>query len=76
MPKYEGLEDDDLILVDPETGKTLRVPAQKIRSLDLDTEPSDFNMRHAANTIEEDKLGKDIISKIKNKIDEWSKKQK
>tara|TARA_R100000030_G_scaffold100721_3_gene94476 strand:+ start:1693 stop:1923 length:231 start_codon:yes stop_codon:yes gene_type:complete len=76
MPKYEGLEDDDLILIDPDTGKTLRVPAQKLRNLDLDVEPADFSMRHAANTIEEDKLGKDIIGRIKKKIDEWSKKQK
>ena len=73
MPKYEGLDDDDLILIDPDTGKTLRVPAQKIRSLDLDTDPVDFSMRHAANTIEETKLGKDIINRIKNKINEWVK---
>ena len=73
MPKYEGLEDDDLILVDPETGKTLRVPAQKIRNLDLGVEPADFSMRHAISTIEENKIGKDIINRIKNKINEWVK---
>lgn len=76
MPKYEGLEDDDLILIDPDTGKTLRVPAQKIKSLDLGMEPADFTVKHAASTIEEEKLGKDIISRIKKKVDEWSKKQK
>ena len=75
MPKYEGMDDDDLILIDPETGKTLRVPAQRIKSLDLGVEPADFHVRHAANTIEEDKLGKDIISKIKKKINEWVKEQ-
>lgn len=76
MPKYEGLEDGDLILIDPDTGKTLRVPAQKIQNLDLGMEPADANIRHAANTIEENKLGKDIINKIKKKVDEWNKKQK
>ena len=32
MPKYEGLEDDDLILIDPDTGKTL-YNAQKTRRI-------------------------------------------
>ena len=39
-------------------------------------EPADFTVKHAASTIEEEKLGKDIISRIKKKVDEWSKKQK
>ena len=73
MPKYEGLDDDDLILVDPQTGKTLRVPAQKVKNLDLGIEPADFHIRHAASQIEENKLGKDIINRIKKKVDEWIK---
>ena len=73
MPKYEGMDDDDLILVDPNTGKTLRVPAQKIRNLDLGIEPANQSMRYAANQIEEHKVGKDIINRIKKKVDEWIK---
>lgn len=73
MPKYEGMDDNDLILIDPETGKTLRVPAQKIKNLDLGIEPADFSIRHAANQIEENKVGKDVINRIKKKINEWIK---
>ena len=74
MPKYEGLEDGDLILIDPDTGKTLRLPAQKVKNLELDLEPEGSHIKHAVYTIEEDMLGKDIIYKIKKKIDEWIKK--
>ena len=74
MPKYEGLEDGDLILIDPDTGKTLRLPAQKIKNLELDLEPEGSHIKHAVCRIEEDMLGKDIIYKMKKKIDEWIKK--
>jgi hypothetical protein len=75
MPKYDGLEDDDYILIDPETGHTMRVPANRVQNWTLDIEPANAILKIAAGTIEDAAIGKDILTNIKKSVNEWIEEQ-